>query len=363
MDPTDNGYLTNGHGPDDVVWDGWPFPTALEGQGLHPGPGPAPDGPGGYGPSEGPYWTPGAGGHGRVADPWAGLMHMADREPAPAQAPLAGLLAPEPGAMSVLFGDGGVGKGTLAAYLVAQLTRQGLSILLADSEGHYGEWWRRLVGFGANLAAVAWAPHPGGHLRLDLAPQGYDLVVVDSAGYFHGREGDTWGGSVATMMQAEAVAYGAPMLVLAHVSKAGADSGKAYGTGYWHNAPRVTLELAERNGVVELECRKANDVLGMAKGQRWTATLDLDLTTMVPKGYTLEPVDRLAILDTYDRVVTILGDGAWHTRRELAERTGASLASVDRALGKLRGAGVPLQERTTESDGTPGRPVTELCMG
>ena len=59
---------------------------------------------------------------------------------------LVGWLDPE--GHTVLLGDGGVGKGTIAAHFIVELVKDGELVPVIDYEDHPTEWARRVAGLG-----------------------------------------------------------------------------------------------------------------------------------------------------------------------------------------------------------------------
>lgn len=224
--------------------------------------------------------------------------------------PYLDLIHPEPGAMTVLFGDGSAGKGTLAAWIVARATAQGDTVLIYDAEGHPREWARRIAGFGGVMRRWIHWSHPIG------LPQDYDgkvdLVVLDSAAYFTVGDDAMMGSEGATRLQAALAAKRTPALVIAHVSK-GIDTDKPYGSVFWHNAARVTLRLSEVEGRRQLKCFKATDLVGLHKGDTWDVAVDYDEDSITPRGLDLLRPDRMTFTSPLTRIVDeVLSDGEQH---------------------------------------------------
>lgn len=225
--------------------------------------------------------------------------------------PVCSLIHPEPGAMTVLFGDGSSGKGTLAAWIVAQATVQGLKVLILDAEGHRNEWARRVTGFGGVTRRVVHWNHPIGVPVLDDYAGLFDLLVLDSAAYFTVGDDDMMGSSGATRLQAALAVTRTPALVIAHVSK-GLETDKPYGSVFWHNTARVTLRLAEVDGRRTLKCFKATDIKGLRKGDAWDVEVMYDEDGLTPM--TLDLVQPgLVFTSPLTRIVDeVLSDGEWH---------------------------------------------------
>jgi hypothetical protein len=248
-----------------------------------------------------------------------------------------------------------VGKGTLAALWVAQVTMSGGKVLVADAERHPDEWYRRIEGLGGDLALVAYGRHRGGELRLDILEgiEAYSLIVVDSAAYFKGSEDDPWGPGVAVAMQQEAGEARVPMLVLAHVSK-GSKTGRAYGSTFWHNVPRVSWELKQDDGNVLLICRKATDIVGLKQGDTFLVVPTWGVDGITPTSLTI--TEKEVALTMRDKVWAALNNG-WQSRTELANRTGATAEYIRQLLDGAEG----VSSRAVPT-GSGGKPRTEYRL-
>jgi hypothetical protein len=257
--------------------------------------------------------------------------------------------------MTVLSGNGGTGKGSLAAYWASQLTQAGKLVLVIDSEGHPDEWYERVRANDGRLDGIVHATHSGGLLQLELL-QGYaagmlGLVIVDSAGYFTDQEGDRWGPGAATTMQTALAATGVPSLVLAHQAKAG-EGDSAYGSVYWHNVPRARYSLRrEDDGSRVLTCRKATGLQGISEGDSWTVqatTVDgvPAIDGLLPRG--------LLVTRTAREVGQELLAAEWLTTQQLAIRAGGSSTSWWRWVRELGCA--------TREVHTGAKPATEYSL-
>lgn len=280
---------------------------------------------------------------------WYDLAHVPTAEADP---PLHGFVASEPGSLTIAWGDGGAGKGTFAAWLSSEVIAEGGHVGIIDAEGHPREWARRLTGLlGRQLRpaeAHIWHPESG-LVELEDSRGLVDLLVVDSAGYFtgDGSHHDEWARS-ATWMQQQARAAGVPMLVLAH-SPNGQD--RIYGSRYWHNAARVSLQLKQEQELVTITCHKATDQPGLRKGQEWTATAVYQGT--VPVSYSVAPKGQLM---TPLQVGEELLRQGWLSLQQLALRAGGSVTSwrrwvvelgcLQRPIAAQAGAGRPTLEYT-----------------
>ena len=188
-------------------------------------------------------------------------------EPVAPEPLLAGRLAPR--AHTILFGDGDIGKGTLACHWALELVRQGLTVLVVDYESHRDEWTWRLDGLGglegrAGVYHVApieagWRGALWEHLevmRAAIEATGADVVIVDSLAVAC-RGYDPKDDATASSYCAAANGLNVSVLSIAHVTKAG--GGKwPYGSVFWHNLARVTWNMSAHQLGRLLRCRKSN---------------------------------------------------------------------------------------------------------
>lgn len=175
---------------------------------------------------------------------------------------------------TILFGTGGVGKGTLASSWCNALLEDGRRILILDYENHPEEWSRRIAGLGAGPLAgrilhsapltAAWGGKRGAiwsqaeEIR-DLALQWKaDYVIVDSI--VPACAGSDPLKPEASSLYAGAVEYiGLPILSLGHVTKAD-DLRYPFGSIFWHNLARTTWSLKEDGATTTiLQHRKHNN--------------------------------------------------------------------------------------------------------
>ena len=199
-------------------------------------------------------------------------LSMVSREPAP---PLKlGRLDAQDG--TVIFGDGGCGKGTYASAMAAGLVVAGDRVLVVDYEHHPSEWARRIASLGGLEAlsevvyvspvASTWKGARGAiwdHADDlgELAGQTEcTYVFVDSAvpacGATNPLDPEAPGQYFAALAR-----IGLPSLTLAHVTGAG-DLSKPFGSVFWHNLARVTWSVSRigsEGHQVLLQHRKDNN--------------------------------------------------------------------------------------------------------
>lgn len=176
------------------------------------------------------------------------LSSVSSVPPAP---PILGRLHPTE--HTILFGDGGTGKGVIASWWIAQMTRElGMRVLILDYEQHAQfEWRPRVEAFGGNLDEVfiVQPVRPIWDIAAWVAGQaelhGADYLVVDSVAYACvGQEVEK---SVTATRYSLAVATIArPTLSLAHVPKSTDDPNHPFGSTFWSNGARVTISVSRQ---------------------------------------------------------------------------------------------------------------------
>ena len=188
-----------------------------------------------------------------LASAW--LIDVDETEPAPL---LLSRLDAE--SSTTLFGDGGVGKGVYAAWMIARLTRltPAWAVLVLDYE-HNGrfEWRPRVAAFKGDLSRVRifqpdkpiWAETK--HIEEEIAvirdafPDAPIYLVVDSIGYACiGQEIEK--SATAINYKSALDKIGLPSLSLAHTTKENADPKYPFGSVYWSNNTRSTIGIAGR---------------------------------------------------------------------------------------------------------------------
>jgi AAA domain len=206
-----------------------------------------------------------------------GAIALADISTAPAAPLLCGRL--DPASHTILYGSGGVGKGTYACYLITRLVAAGHRVLILDYENHGGEWSRRYHGLAGQEGSehVLWvAPLTSGwsgrrgaiwqqvtDVRKLAMLFGATYVVIDSIVPACGGSDPMDPGTVA--LYAGALEYlGLPVLSLAHVTKAD-DLRYPFGSVFWHNLARVTWSLHRDGERTVLTHRKANSYANQGK--------------------------------------------------------------------------------------------------
>lgn len=185
-----------------------------------------------------------------------GLVDLADYRNPP-QPLLLGVMSPV--GTTVLYGDGGDGKGWVAAKWASQVDGR---VAILDFEGHPNEWAYRLERFG--LTDVLYASPPG---TLDkwageraerlLRESGVKFLVVDSAAYASSVDDPYSPAGVMVYKWARARLGNLPTLLLAHTAKG---TTGIYGSVFWRNEARLVWHLTRDNqGQRTLLCKKSNN--------------------------------------------------------------------------------------------------------
>jgi hypothetical protein len=184
----------------------------------------------------------------------------------------------DPEGHTILYGPGGVGKGTTASYWITRLLDENHRVLILDYEDHPTEWARRVGSlslFGVPEGRVAhvsplaptWHGLKGAiwdhqaDIKDAALAMGATYLVVDSIVPACAGADASSGKTDVTSQYAAALQYiGLPALSIGHVTKEG-DGRYPFGSVFWHNLARVTWSLARAgNGeTVTLSHRKHNN--------------------------------------------------------------------------------------------------------
>lgn len=171
----------------------------------------------------------------------------------------------DPNDHTILFGDGGTGKGVIAAYWAAQLTAE-MKVLILDYENHAEtEWVKRVKAFGGDMekvfvvSPVAAIWDIAGAVTELIKELDIGYVMVDSAIYACAGA-DAYTPEAATKYSLAISQFGRPVLTLAHKTKSKDDQDKPFGSVFWHNGARLIISVDAKgyDDPREVHTRKAN---------------------------------------------------------------------------------------------------------
>jgi hypothetical protein len=231
---------------------------------------------------------------------------------------------------TVLFGPGGIGKGSLACSWIVQLTKLGHDVLILDYENHGSEWARRIEGLGGRSAreSVAWeSPLAKGlgpiwqhadQVRELMADQGSPFLGVDSAMMACAGK-DPSDPETPGLYNGALQQIGVPNLTLAHVTKVG-EARYPFGSVQWHNLARVTWSMMPKGDDVLLTCQKDNNHMKPSAAV---------VTMTWHDGMLREVTETRAIVTLLDRIIEVLAGGAM-TVAAIAEAMNEGRAKEER---------------------------------
>lgn len=272
---------------------------------------------------------------------WATDVDLTEPEPL-----LLGYL--DPTDYTVMFGDGGTGKGVIAAYWIAELTKSGWVVLLLDYEQNtVMEWVPRVTRFGGDMTRLAvaqpdralWDALPDIHGSIseikERFPEERIYAVIDSIGYAIGdlKLEDS---STATKYKKALNELRLPVLSLAHTVKSNADPRHPFGSTFWHNNVRHTIGVSRKDPEDEASPR----VLKNRKVNRRSPFETVEIDWSWVHGDIPATLDfRAASMSTYSRVMDVMvAAGAPMTTTQVATAVNAdggpevTLAAVSRLL-------------------------------
>lgn len=182
----------------------------------------------------------------------------------PSRPLLLGYLEPED--HTILFGDGSVGKGVISAWWISLLVKDGMKVGIIDYEGHARfEWKPRLRCFGIDVddtndsrVFIAQPMKPIWEeveaLRTEFLAHGVEYLVVDSVTYAcKGLEVER--STTATLYSAAINELGFPVLSLAHVTKSDPAPKHPFGSVFWSNGARLTINAMKTDDLREVRLR------------------------------------------------------------------------------------------------------------
>lgn len=184
----------------------------------------------------------------------------------------------DPNDHTILFGDGGTGKGVIAAWWATRLvTEEKLRVLILDYENHAEtEWRKRVEAFGGDMSQVfVVAPVTAiwdiaGSVAELIKELDIGYVIVDSALYACVGS-DAYTPEAATRYSLAISQFNRPVLTLAHKTKSKDDQDKPFGSVFWHNGARLTISVDAKgyDEPREINTRKANHGADFHKSIAW----------------------------------------------------------------------------------------------
>lgn len=178
------------------------------------------------------------------------------------------------GMPTLIYGDGGMGKSTLAVALLT-LVQAGRplgetfqvvkgNVLVLDYEASWEETWRRshdvvtAMGLGKeSMVHYRFCAAPlvseVEFLRAEIREKNIDVVLIDSAGPACGGEPENASNCLQYFSALRSLASTerpVTTVTLAHITKGGGGKSGPFGSVYWTNLPRNTFELkkAQKRG-------------------------------------------------------------------------------------------------------------------
>ena len=194
-------------------------------------------------------------------DATAGRVRLAEytHEPPP---PILGVMSPA--GTTILYGDGGDGKGWVACRWISQLVAEGRRVAVVDHEMQPQEFGYRLAKFGVDLDDVLyfappvtfdqWATREMAQL---LHAERVEMLFVDSAMYAANVEDPYSPNGALAYGRGRRRLNNVPAVLLAHVT---GNQDRIFGSQFWKNEARVVWRL-QKDFVSRrrtLLCRKAN---------------------------------------------------------------------------------------------------------
>lgn len=213
----------------------------------------------------------------------------------------------DPEGHTILYGTGGVGKGTLTASWIVRLVGAGHRVLILDYENHPGEWRRRVDGLGGSSAVAgvhwsgpltaSWRGSRGAIWRQErdlaqlVADLGTTYLVIDSI-VFACAGTDPMKPETAARYAGALEYLDVPVLSLAHVTKA-EDLRYPFGSAFWHNGARTTWSLKRDGERAILAHQKHNNYASLGRFVVETTWIDNQPREIWERGYTVVLADRI----------------------------------------------------------------------
>lgn len=216
----------------------------------------------------------------------------------PPPPPLVGGGIMHPQGITLIYGQGGIGKGWIACYAIRALVEEGYHPCILDFEGFRWEWLTRLYWMGIRHEDGVGYLTVDGHMSRELSDEvgfaleaeGYTHVILDSvsAARKAAREADSGGGDAAMDLFRSVNHMGKPALMLAHEAKRSA--GPIGSVQYTNQSRLVWHATSPSNLSVELAMEKVNDRPHAGKSLTFSWVILPDgATDFVRGGMTRQP--------------------------------------------------------------------------
>lgn len=274
-------------------------------------------------------------------------------------------LLPE-GQTTILYGDGGTGKSTLAAAIAASVetgvtiisgwTPRRAPVLYLDWEAGKASINRRVrgVAMGAHIPAVVTIRHADCRRRGPIAgfaediaryidKEGIGLVIVDSIGMASGTSNEGSDANESAIRLFSAFGFlGTTVLAIDHISKAAAEDAnkpaRPYGSIYKGLLARATYELrrsqaADGRSLLGVFNTKAND--GPLLGPMTFSVVHGEDGSIIYEPLEATPVELTKSLGNADKIAAVLRGHM--TTGEIAAETGLDQAVVRTTLNRHKG--------------------------
>lgn len=172
---------------------------------------------------------------------------------------------------TVIYGDGGDGKGWVVAKWASQMP---MKVCILDFEMQPSEWAYRLDKFGIDPDQVIYISPPSTFEKWAtdraaryLVAENVGFLIVDSAMYASNADDPYSPAGALAYGRARRRLNNLPALLLAHTT---GNQDKVFGSVFWRNESRIVWRLSKDiTRTRHLECRKANNYQWL-EGKKFT---------------------------------------------------------------------------------------------
>ena len=265
--------------------------------------------------------------------------------------------------VTILYGDGGTGKSTLATAIAVSIN-EGVAVIEhwipRQAPVLYLDWEAGRIALNRRVRGVAMGAHVPRVVQIDylncrrrgplhtfaddiaraVDREGYGLVVVDSVGMASGTGGDGGDANETAIRLFTAFGYlGTTVLAIDHINRSDADlptkKSRPYGSVYKSNLARATFELrrSHESSAVGIYHTKANDSALMPP-QALTITYDENGAISYERAGALSG-ELAAPLSKTAQIANVLRSGPL-TSQEIAEEIESTKKEVEALLYKYK---------------------------